>query len=134
MSVCVRLGQAEDSLCNYTQCWRRWTDLLLFSYSLLCHFLFSSSPLLLHCGRFAHGELHSVRPCCNINALLMDYGMVSAGLRERGGPPDAPLLLTARPTQLNYSSSPPSWMLPVPGCLHTEGPGSRFFFSVTITE
>lgn len=38
---------------------------------------------------------------------------MSAGLRKREGPPDAPPLLTAGPTQLNYSSNPPSWMLPV---------------------
>lgn len=60
-----------------------------------------------------HEELHNVRLCCNINGLLMDYGMVSAGLRKRGGPPAAPPLFTAGPTQLNYSSNPPLWMLPV---------------------
>lgn len=77
--------------------------------------LLLSSPLLSSpcCGGFVCKELHRVRLSCNINGLLMDYGMVSAGLRERGGPPDAPPLLTAWPTQLNYSSNPPSWMLPV---------------------
>lgn len=55
-----------------------------------------------------HEELHRVRLCCNINGLLMDYGMVSAGLRKSGGLPDAPPLLTAGPTQLNYSSNVPS--------------------------
>lgn len=60
-----------------------------------------------------HEELHNVRLCCSINGLLMDYGMVSAGLRKRGGPPDAPPLFTAGPTQLNYSSNPPLWILPV---------------------
>lgn len=85
----------------------------------LCLTPLLSSPC---CGGFVCKELHLVRLSCNINGLLMDYGMVSAGLRERGGPPDAPPLLTAWPTQLNYSSHPTSRMLPVLSVSTTRGP------------
>lgn len=73
---------------------------------------FFSSPLLSSvlwpCGDgTTHRELHYVRLCCNINGLLMHYGMMSARLRRRRGrrrgePPDAPPLSTAGPTHLNY--------------------------------
>lgn len=56
-----------------------------------------------------HGELHRVRPCCNINTPLMDDGMVSAGLREGGGGKALQTHLRSLqrgPTQLNYSSHP----------------------------
>lgn len=125
--VCARLGQVEDELYNPSYPLRRGLTyycfnplppfLLSYSFSLSCLPFppLLCSPLLLWpcCGGFVHEELHRVRLCCNINGLLMDYGMVSAGLREREGPPDAPPLLTAGPTQLNYSSNPPSWMRPV---------------------
>lgn len=114
--VCVCLGQVEDELYNPIYPLRLGMTYFFLNLILLLSCL-PSPPLLSIlwpcCGRVLHEELHCVRLCCNINGLLMDYGMVSAGLRERGGPPDAPPLLTAGPTPLNYSSDPPPWMLPV---------------------
>lgn len=70
-------------------------------------------------------ETHRDRGRCNINVLLMDYRVVSAGLSEGDGPPDARPLFTAGTTHLNYSSDTPPCTLPVLTVGTTEDPCYR---------
>ena len=108
--------QIEDKLYNPTYPLEEGLTYYYFLFILLL-----SSPPLTMLWCVCAPRARRVRYSCNINGLLMDYGMVSAGLREREGPPDAPSLLTAWPTQLNYSSDLPSWVVPVLSVSTTRG-------------